>query len=261
MNKLLKTIFNGGDNDGDIIITSIDKKIIKCHYFILKYFSEFFKSDIRFTNLKNVTVSQDSAEINLNYSSKIIRKLLNRIYDDNITLTDLDINEVLEMFELIDFLQIYNSLEVISDLKLLLNKQLTVDNCVELLQKTFPHKCYNPIKDIIYEYFKEKVIPTRDLYEEIKNDHELTKEIRDKILSLYAERRDNKFSEFIRLCLHKSLTGMRRVYYSDVQKYLKELNYGDYTLDYIQNYFKTKYEASNDSYLLHYKLKIPHYVR
>ncbi len=91
----IKILFNDGDNNGNLLILCNDNIQIKCHSFILKTQSEFINTMFNFNN-KN---GNKTKTLDLNYPSIIVKIILNKMYDSQYIIPNINHEQILLAFE------------------------------------------------------------------------------------------------------------------------------------------------------------------
>lgn len=161
MISYLKYLYNNGENNGNIIIESIDKKKIKCHDFVLKNTSHFFKEKL--VHLSEIY------EINLEYESEIINILLNYLYSEKIVDKDLSCMQIIKLYDLISEIR---GLETVSILRNFYMKKfpnlINETNWIPLLKITFGISRYLDIVSEILNYFEMHILNNNALLNDYK---------------------------------------------------------------------------------------------
>jgi hypothetical protein len=103
MLPLIQSLFNNGENDGDIIIKTKNNQIITAHKFILNIHYDFFESILK--------LSPDIKEFDLElYSTQSLISLFNLIYGNPFINTNQEIPLLFEILNLNDFLTPKNNI-------------------------------------------------------------------------------------------------------------------------------------------------------
>lgn len=100
MQSYLQNLYNYGDNNGDIKLVSKDNILLSCHSIVVKTLSNYFGNH-------NTSMCPDEKN-NIHYNKKIIDILMHYMYTEKILEENLSIDEILSLFELINFLQVNN---------------------------------------------------------------------------------------------------------------------------------------------------------
>ena len=139
MDRLLTTLFNGGNNDGNIIVRSQDDVELRCHKFVVVLSSHFFKSAIAFK--KQAEVPRRVVE--LDWPATIVTEALALMYnqahqfDPKLTASD-----IIRLHCLIDFLQFNRTVEELENITNgiidAFGTKLNSDNWLPLMQEVFP---------------------------------------------------------------------------------------------------------------------------
>ena len=150
MDKLIINKFNDGINDGDITIISADKEIIKCHSFVIVNVSGYFKS------LYNFNTSKELKEFKLGYNIKLVKLIINMMYNSNYQYEKtikLSLDEVIHLIKLIDELLIEIDIDKFKKQFLLdFRKNINLENCVEILIQLYEFDIYKSLIKYIIDY-------------------------------------------------------------------------------------------------------------
>jgi hypothetical protein len=146
----IKTLYNSGENDGDVCITSADGFQISSHSYVVRYASETIKYKIDFEN-KSI--------IELNYDKKIIDIILNFSYSEDIHNIELDADEILSLFSLIHFLKMDNFImELTNYYSRNFYKTLNLNNWLHVLCSIYNIDKYSDLFEPLIEYIKNSVM-------------------------------------------------------------------------------------------------------
>lgn len=174
MISFVKTLFNNGDNNGSIVIKTKDGKDIKCHDFVLKNTSDYFKEVIENEGF-NGTIDLDS-------NSEIVTIVIEYLYSEKIIDRNLSGYDIIHLYHIITQFRC-------SDLILILKNHylkkfahlLNPDNWVELLKIVFNISKYSDLQSEIIDYYKNSVLTDPDAANQIllsrsyeNLDHSLT---------------------------------------------------------------------------------------
>ena len=155
MDKILRDLFNDGTNDGDITITCQDKVDLKCHSLIMKSQSDFFRSLFSYSKDKQT-------ECTLLYDSKVVKLMINRMYNSHYPIPELTLEELLEFIKLADELLIidreYINKNAMFSFKLLLTK----DNWLSILKQIYNMDIYAKFVKTIMIFFRDNILVGED---------------------------------------------------------------------------------------------------
>jgi len=181
MNKLVLELFDNGKNsNNNFIIISNENEEIRCSLYILKNQSRFFKSLSEFNKYKFITTDikySNYKKTKLNYNSKVIKLLINKMYNSNYVLKNLSTEDILDIIKLIDeILLYYNKYEIIQELEKLFEKLLTLENWLDILKKIYDNDIYKNLKYVIYSYFLNLKIYD-NIFDKININSEIGKDL------------------------------------------------------------------------------------
>src|SRR5579885_3469662 len=107
MLSFIRSLFNNGDNNGKIIIKTTNNKEIKCHDFILKNTSDYFKEIVEYESFNNI--------IEMDCSSEIIIIILNYLYSEIIDDKNLSCEEIIHLYYTINQLKCKNFINILKN--------------------------------------------------------------------------------------------------------------------------------------------------
>ena len=176
MDTLIQSLFNDGNNDGKFIIKTKDDVEIKCHHIVLKKQSDYFKSldDFETNKLKQLLddTKKDFNKINntktthLDYSSKVVKTLLNKMYNSNYIIKDLTYEEIIEIVKLIDEILIQHNKQLLEkELVEILKTSINEKNWLHLLQKAYDNNLSDLYINSIQSYFLNEILIKDDIVE------------------------------------------------------------------------------------------------
>ena len=150
MDQLILNKFNDGNNDGDTIIYSEDNEMIKCHSFVIMNISGYFKSLYNFNN------SKELKEFKLCYSIKLIKLIINVMYNSNYQYEktiQLSLDEVIHLIKLIDELLIEINIDKFKkQFFIIIKRNINLENCVEILIQLYEFDIYKSLVNYIIDY-------------------------------------------------------------------------------------------------------------
>lgn len=150
MLTVLKTLYNNGENNGDMTIITKNNKL-KCHSFVVNNTSDFFK-------FNNTSV------VNLEYDSEIINITLNFMYTEKIIDKNIPPYSIIQLFDLINLLKCS---EQICQLKKYytdkFSKQIDDNNWLQMLKTVFNIQKYNELQEILIQYYNNKILLCDDV--------------------------------------------------------------------------------------------------
>jgi len=184
MNELVTRLFNEGQNDGDVVLISSDKLLIKCHSYVIYNLSTFFKCCLDFNK-----INEKENIITMEYSEKILKIVINIIYNDKYFTQELEIDEILLILKLIDELQLnFNINKQIIRLEENFKQKVNQSNWLELLKKVNDFYIYKGIKKILLNFYSKDILDSceinsiLDIFYDKSVNLELQKELLDNIL-------------------------------------------------------------------------------
>jgi hypothetical protein len=170
MNTFLTSIFNNGDNDGDITIMSKNGDKIGCHSYVMKVVSGYFKSESHFVSHKKLKTSKKDNHretvqktFNLDYDTKIICSTINLLYSSTYKIdTNMTMDNLFEIMTLLDYLSVDNiSIEETIDTSM--TNKFTYDDWDEIVNKinNYPISI-KYVHRSIGKYFYDNIISDRE---------------------------------------------------------------------------------------------------
>lgn len=185
MLTILRSLFNNGDNDGNIIIkpTRSNDKIIKCHDYVLKNTSDFLTECIKNESFNNV-INLDS-----HYETALI--VFNFLYSEYTLDLDLNCNQIIELYYLINQLKCHDSIMVLKNHYLVkfVNK-LDESNWFSSLKNIYGVSKYHDLQEEILKYFRNSVLTNIENFNTIylvDLFKEATHEIKNTLFSICLE--------------------------------------------------------------------------
>ena len=156
MLTVLRSLYNNGVNEGDIVINTNDG-LLKCHGYVVNTMS---------SNIKHFTLNNEYGTYKIPYSSELLNLILNFLYSEKVLDIKLSAIEIIDLHDLINQL---NCKEPISILKNHYLKKfpslLTLDNWLQLLRIVCNIPKYSDFCDnILYFYTTNVLINIDDLY-------------------------------------------------------------------------------------------------
>ncbi|XWV24583.1 putative ORFan [Tupanvirus deep ocean] len=158
MNKELLNLFNNGDNNGTIVIHSIEDIQINCHDFV-------FQSQCEYGLVKNRFEKKSGRfePIKLDYSAKLICAIISRMYASEYVFADLDIDEIIELVELAHEIYVKNIDQIVSNLVELFQQHINDDNWAVLLTSVFGNLSMKPLEKVLIDYFYYEILAKNTL--------------------------------------------------------------------------------------------------
>lgn len=152
MISVLRTLYNNGDNDGNIAInTKLGQ--LKAHSFILENTSELFKACIKSQSFSNM--------IELDASDELVNIVMNYLYSEKIIDKELDPNDIINLYNLINHLRCKDSINI-SILKNHYLKKfpglLNEGNWMDLLRSVYNISKYADFQEEIIAYYKSHIL-------------------------------------------------------------------------------------------------------
>jgi len=204
----LRTLYNQGDNDGNVIIKTTDHELI-CHDFVLKYTSDFFKNYIIMTGFDGI--------ITLDYDSKLVNIVFNCMYSEKVIEQNLTGQEIIKLYALLDQLKCKNIEMIIKNHYLKkFPSTLTENNWMTFLRMVFNVEKYIELQKEILNYFANHILMNletvnmylfSDVYKDTDNDIKdtLFKICLEKIMSLTTELKTNMENEELKKKMNEYL--------------------------------------------------------
>ena len=201
MLTVLRTLYNDGDNDGNVIIKTHDKDLL-CHDFVLKYTSDFFKEYMNVTTFTGL--------LELDYESKLVNIMFNCMYSEKVVDEGLTGQEIIKLYALINQLKCKEIDMIIKNHYLKkFPSTLTENNWMTFLRMVFNIEKYNDLQKEILNYFAENILMNletvnmylfSDLYKDTDNNIKdtLFKICLEKILSLTNELKNNLENDVVK---------------------------------------------------------------
>ena len=183
MISLLKSLFNNGDNNGNIILETNDKNL-KCHDFVLRQTSDFFKENLETSGFNGI--------INLDSNSELVCLVLNYFYSEKIIDKELSANDIIKLYYLINQLRCQDSILILKNhyFKKFYGT-LNEANWLELLKIIFNISKYTDLQDEILLYFKNSILMKTESLNVIRfNDFykDTNEEIKNVLFSICLEK-------------------------------------------------------------------------
>lgn len=155
MLSILRTLYNNGQNNGDVILKTKEQEI-KCHSFVLETTSDYFKSCIKYENFNGV--------IEMDLSFEITNIIINFLYSEKIIDKDLTAGEIIRLFTAISSLQCSDSIIILKNYYAKkFPKLLNEDNWHVLLEQIFNTNKYAGLQEMIMEYYENNILNNIDL--------------------------------------------------------------------------------------------------
>lgn len=149
MLSILKTLYNNGENDGNITIITKSSKLM-CHSFIIENTSEYFRSCIFSCNV-----------IELDYSFELVNIVMNYLYSEKILDKNLDANEIINLYNLINQLKCKDSTNINTLKNHYLKKfpsLINETNWIDLLKYVYNINKYADFQEEILTYYKSNIL-------------------------------------------------------------------------------------------------------
>lgn len=183
MLSLLTNLYNNGANCGDIVIKTNDKEI-KGHKFILCLTSEYFG------NLCNDTKFNNIVELNFNYT--VVNVILTYLYTEKIIAIPISAEEIIQIYDLVNFLRCHNSIEILKNHFYKKFVQCVCDeNWKKLLLQVYGIAKYANLQEIILDFYKNTIlcnIHVINLEEFKKNHTDMENGLKDMLFSICIDK-------------------------------------------------------------------------
>lgn len=150
MLTILRTLYNNGQNEGNILIRAKDQDF-RCHSFVLESTSDYFKSCIKQENFNGI--------IEIDFPGTITNIVLNFLYSEKIIHADLSADEIIALYNLVS--QLRCSLFVHNLTSYYLDQfpnLITEDNWLTLLRYIFNINKYFDLQTIILAFYKNNIL-------------------------------------------------------------------------------------------------------
>jgi BTB/POZ domain len=213
MLNILRTLYNGGENNGNVVLRTLDKDL-KVHSFVLEWTSEFFRNHIRNESFSGI--------IDLNINFDLVQIVLIFLYSERITDKELSGYDIIKLFDLIDTLKCGDLILVLKNHYLQkFPKTLNENNWKELLIIVFNQFKYHDLQIEILRFFKNHILLNLDkqfiphLCENI-HQNEQDQRIKELLFSISLE----KLCEYNE-CLKNDLDHGNKTY---LNAYIKNIN-------------------------------------
>lgn len=147
MNAYITTLFNKGDNDGELTIFTKDGSL-KCHAFIIKYCTDFPTDDISDNHIKFEE-----------YSTKIVTCIVDYLYTQDNCCIDLTCDEIIDTFKFVDTLKCKN---FIRELKLSLSSQflkmISMKNWICYFDMLYGNQIFIELNDLLLQFYNKNIL-------------------------------------------------------------------------------------------------------
>lgn len=150
MDKVLKDLFKDGENDGDVSLKCSDKVNVKCHSLIMRSQSDYFKGLFDF--------HKDKKEFEILYSSKLVKLLLNKMYNSSYPIGELEIDEMLQLTKMIDEFLVIDREDVLKSLMFSFRMSIKKDNWLTVLKQIYGFDCYKELITQLLLYFRDTIL-------------------------------------------------------------------------------------------------------
>ncbi len=162
MDKICASLFNDGDNEGNVIIISQDNVAIHCHEFVVVHTSRFFKHTI--LPAKLIRPEQFILRLDM-YPAIVIIEVINLMYHHkhpiNQTLTAQNLIQLHVLVQFLQFTHLSTDADAL-DKKIIeqFNHKLNKDNWLSLMEKVFPDN--KIFVTAILSFYRERMIVADD---------------------------------------------------------------------------------------------------
>lgn len=150
MDKILRSLFKEGENDGDITLKCADKISIKCHSLVLRTQSDYFKGMFDF--------NKEKKEFEILYGSKLVKLLINKMYNSAYPIGEQDVDEMIELTKMIDEFLIVDREELLKSLMFSFRMSIKKDTWLDILKKVYGLDCYKILVTELLYYFRDTVL-------------------------------------------------------------------------------------------------------
>lgn len=201
MLSVLRSLYNEGDNNGNVIIKTHDKDLL-CHDFVLRYTSEFFKECMNVTTFTGL--------LELDHDSKLVNIIFNCMYSEKVVNEDLTGQEIIKLYALLNQLRCKDIEMIIKNHYLKkFPSTLNENNWMTFLRMVFNNEKYADLQKEILNYFAENILMNletvnmylfSDIYKDTDSDIKdaLFKICLEKILSLTIELKTNSENDDVK---------------------------------------------------------------
>jgi hypothetical protein len=160
MNTFITTLFNNGENDGDIKIITNDG-VFNCHSFVLKYCTDF--------QLDSIVENQ----IPIGYNRNVALVVFGYMYTPKVPEFDIGLDDIISIFKCVND---FKCKPYVTDLKQYLGgeflKQLTVTNWITYFDMLYGKPIYFEINSALITYYTTNILctrPTPAFLQQLKN--------------------------------------------------------------------------------------------
>lgn len=219
----LKILYNNGDNNGEVIIKTLDKEI-RCHKFIIENICE------------NINLQYNY--IDLYYEYKLVNIVMNYIYSEKISDIDLSNYDIINLFRLLYDMKCYNSVIGLKNYYLKkFPKTLNDDNWIDSLKLVFGHTNYSELEQEILNYYQNSILTNNDSVDKLMlNSTPLNNEIENILFKLSLSKIYSLNEE-----INRDLTSDEdKDLASDLNNYIKKFKSEEDKLDSDEENLKTK---------------------
>lgn len=154
----IRSLYNDGDNNGDFPIFIKDDKSINCHKFVIDY-------ALISKDLYNMEI------VRLDHEKKIIDIVFNYIYSETIIQVELNVDQIISLFELIHYLKIKPFiLELKNYYSRYFPNTVNLNNWFHTLRSIYGIEKYSDLFDSIVPYIKNVVLLNDDVINNLMID-------------------------------------------------------------------------------------------
>lgn len=183
MFTILKSMFNNGENDGDVILRTINKDM-RCHSFVAKYNSELIKEQLDNCYFPGVVM--------IDYNSNLVNIVFNYFYSEKIIDIDLTGEEIISLFGLINQLRCQITINTLKNHYVKkFPKTLNDNNWLDLLKLVYGISKYSDLQEEVLSYFLNNILSNVESLEcfMLSEYYKYTDEyIRDKLFQICLQR-------------------------------------------------------------------------
>ena len=153
MNIWLQNRIKSTDDNFDVKITTNKQKIIYADSFVLSKVSDFFERAFKNKQIEDGFYSIDLSQFDYSHVSTIIKG----IYDHTFVPSECNINDLISILTIIDFLQMQHDGSLINHCISQFKKSLTLGNWESACNKLIECDIYISLKDVIENFLKDRV--------------------------------------------------------------------------------------------------------
>ena len=154
MISILRTLYNNGENNGDILVKAKDGNLM-CHSFVLENTSLYFKSQI-ISNTFDKTLQ-------LNFNVETVNIVLNYLYSEIIIDKELSVYDIMNLYDLISQLSCDNINPLKNHYLAKFNVQINDKNWCTLLNNVYGVNKYADFQECVLSFYRNNILHFLDV--------------------------------------------------------------------------------------------------